>query len=233
MSVTVVLFDLDDTLFAHRLAVDTAIARYLATDNPAEVTRWHELEEQHYPRYLSGELGLIPQRRVRSRAMAEPYGLELATDAEADAWYDSYFVEYKRAWSLHADAIPCLVELHAAGLRIGLITNGDLAFQTEKLEAVGLDSWLEHVIASGAVGFAKPDARIFEHACAQFGVAASQALYVGDRLETDAMGAAAAGLAGVWLDRSAAGPVDERRSLALVPGIHTITTLAQLPTLLG
>ena len=91
--ISVVLFDLDDTLFAHRHAVDTAIARYLATEDPAEVTRWHDLEEEHYPRYLSGELGLIPQRRVRSRAMAAPYGLELTTDAQADDWYHSYFVE--------------------------------------------------------------------------------------------------------------------------------------------
>ena len=231
--ISVVLFDLDDTLFAHRLAVDTAIARYLATDDPTEVTRWHALEEQHYPRYLSGELGLIPQRRVRSRAMAAPYGVTLATDAEADAWYDSYFIEYKRAWSLHADAIPCLDALDAAGLRIGLITNGDLAFQSEKLETVGLDSRLEHVIASGAVGFAKPDARIFAHACELFGVAASQAVYVGDRAETDAVGAAAAGLTGVWLDRSGAGPVDERGALTPTPGIHTITTLAELSALLS
>ncbi len=231
--ISVVLFDLDDTLFAHRHAVDTAIARFLGTDDLAEVERWHALEEQHYPRYLSGELGLIPQRRVRSRAMAEPYGLALATDAEADDWYDRYFVEYKRAWSLHADTISCLDALDAAGVRIGLITNGDLAFQTEKLETVGLDSRLEHVIASGAVGFAKPDARIFAHACAEFGVPASQALYVGDRLETDAIGAAAAGLTGVWLDRSGAGPVDEQGTLAPARGIHTITTLSQLPALLG
>lgn len=96
--------------------------------------------------------------------MAAPYGVELTTDAEADAWYDRYFVEYKRAWSLHADALPCLDALDAAGFRIGLITNGDLALQTEKLQTVGLDSRLEHVIAGGAVGCAKPDARIFAHA---------------------------------------------------------------------
>ncbi|MBG6055986.1 putative hydrolase of the HAD superfamily [Salinibacterium sp. CAN_S4] len=233
MTITVVLFDLDDTLFAHRYAVDTAIARFLDTDDPAEVTRWHELEELHYPRYLSGELGLIPQRRVRSRAMAAPYGLALSTDAEADDWYDRYFVEYKRAWALHDDTIPCLDALDAAGLRIGLITNGDLAFQTEKLEATGLDARLEHVIASGEVGVAKPDARIFAIACERFGVAPSQAVYVGDRLQTDAAGAAKAGLTGVWLDRSGAGAVDEAAAPDPAAGIRIITTLAELPGMLA
>ena len=233
MTIAVVLFDLDDTLFAHRYAVDTAIARFLDTDDPAEVVRWHDLEELHYPRYLSGELGLIPQRRVRARAMAEPYGLALTTDTEADAWYERYFVEYKRAWSLHTDTIPCLDALDAAGLRIGLITNGDLAFQTEKLELTSLDSRLEHVIASGDVGFAKPDARIFALACERFDVHPSQAVYVGDRLETDAVGAAGAGLTGVWLDRSGAGAVDEVAAHRPAAGIHTITTLAELPGLLA
>ena len=98
---------------------------------------------------------------------------------------------------------------------------------------MGLDKRLEHVIASGSVGFAKPDARIFAHACELFDVAASQAVYVGDRLETDAVGAAAAGLTGLWLDRSGAGPVDEPGTLTPTPGIHSITTLAEVPALLA
>lgn len=231
--IQVVLFDLDDTLFSHRHAVDTAIARHLATKDPADIARWHQLEETHYPRYLSGELGLVAQRRVRSRAMTALHGISLDTDGEADAWYDSYYLEYTRAWSLHDDAVPCLTALKYAGHRIGLITNGDLTFQTEKLNAVGLSDRLEHVIASGSVGFAKPDARIFEYACAPFDVHPSQAIYVGDRLETDAIGAAAAGLTGVWLRRPGAGLVDEQATRAPGAGIHTIDSLSQLPMLLA
>ncbi|MBC7590807.1 MAG: HAD family hydrolase, partial [Salinibacterium sp.] len=42
-----------------------------------------------------------------------------------------------------------------------------------------------------------------------------------------------AGLTGVWLDRSGAGPVDEPGPLRPTPGIHTITTLAEVPALLA
>ena len=89
------------------------------------------------------------------------------------------------------------------------------------------------MIASGDVGFAKPDARIFALACERFDVHPAQAVYVGDRLETDAVGAAGAGLTGVWLDRSGAGAVDEVAAHGPAAGIPTITTLAELPGLLA
>jgi putative hydrolase of the HAD superfamily len=210
----VVLFDLDDTLLDHRLAVDTGIVAHLAASIPtadgrAEAARWHALEEEHYPRYLSGELDLFEQRRVRVRALVEPHGVDLATDDSADAWYNGYSHEYRAAWALHSDIVPCLDRLDALGIRVGVITNGDLVFQAEKIDRIGLGSRVEHLIASGERGYAKPDRRIFAHACAVFGVEPAKATYVGDRLYTDAIGAASAGLDGVWLDRAGAATAAE------------------------
>jgi putative hydrolase of the HAD superfamily len=82
-----------------------------------------------------------------------------------------------------------------------VITNGHLEVQAEKIDATGLRPWIDHIVASGEVGVAKPDAGIFLEACRVFEVAPSDAVYVGDRLHTDAIGAARAGLRGVWLDR--------------------------------
>lgn len=223
---SVVLFDLDDTLFDHRRAVDDGILAHLSSSDLGIVRRWHELEEEHYPRYLSGELDLYEQRRVRVRALAG----EFPSDAAADAWYADYYLEYKRAWSLFGDAIPCLDALDAAGIRVGVITNGDAGFQQEKVEAVGLVGRLEAVVASGSVGFAKPDPRIFVHACAVMGVSPGDALYVGDRLQTDAIGAVSAGLAGVWIDRSGAASAAEL-GVAASAGVRVIHSLAELPAL--
>ena len=223
---SVVLFDLDDTLFDHRRAVDDGILAHLSSSDRAIVRRWHELEEEHYPRYLSGELDLYEQRRVRVRALAG----EFDSDAAADAWYADYYLEYKRAWSLFDDAIPCLDALDAAGIRVGVITNGDAGFQQEKVEAVGLADRLEAVVASGSVGFAKPDPRIFLRACSELGVEPNEALYIGDRLQTDAIGAVSAGLAGVWIDRSGAASAAELE-VARAAGVRVIHSLSELPAL--
>lgn len=240
-SFSVVLFDLDDTLFAHQRAVGLGVAAHrhahggllAAADDTAELARWHALEERHYHRYLVGELDFLGQRRARVRDFVAPYDLDLASDRAADQWYASYYVEYEQSWSLHDDAIPCLDGLRAdaPSIRFGVITNSELGFQSAKIDRVGLGSYIEHTIASGELGFAKPDARIFEHACAVFDVAVSDAVYVGDRLRTDAIGSSAAGLTGVWLDRGSTASADDF-ALARACGVRVISTLADLPGLL-
>ena len=234
---SVVLFDLDDTLFAHRESVESGIAAHRTTlggalaaaDRATEFARWHSLEELHYHRYLTGELDFLEQRRERARGFVQPYGLTLDDDA-ADAWFDSYLVHYESTWTLHADAEACLDALRPA--RFGVVTNGSLPFQQAKIDGTGLAPWLQHVIASGEVGVAKPDARIFAIACEAFEVPPSDAVYVGDRLHTDAIGAARAGLLGVWIDRRGAATEGELAEAA-AEGVPVIHSLADLPTLLA
>jgi putative hydrolase of the HAD superfamily len=232
--ITLALFDLDDTLFAHAHAVRTGVLAHMArvlphVDGTVELDRWHSLEEQHYLRYLEGELDFFAQRRARARGFVEPYGIDLADDAVADRWFDEYFVHYRDAWRLHDDALPCLEALESSGIRTGIITNGDAAFQSAKVEAVGLA--VEHLVASGSLGYAKPDPRIFQHACALFGVPPADAVYVGDRLRTDALGAVAAGLSGVWIDRDGRATAAELED-ARAAGVSVIRSLAELPALL-
>jgi len=240
--IRVALFDLDDTLFDHQEAVARGITAYrrvlggavAAADDAHETVRWHELEEEHYHRYLAGELDFRGQRRARARSFLAPYGLVLETDAEADAWWDGYIADYENAWALHDDTLPCLDAL-AAGpdpVRIGLITNGDLSAQTAKLRATGLLPRIEHIVASGEVGVAKPDPAIFERACSAFGVGPVSAAYIGDRLATDALGASAAGLLGVWLDRQGAATA-EQLAAARTAGVPVIRSLREVPGVLG
>ena len=235
--IRVALFDLDDTLFAHRRAVEVGLAAhraalggaFAAADDEAENARWYELEELHYHQYLTGELDFLGQRRARARSFVSPYGLVLVTDSEADAWFDSYLVHYQSSWTLHDDTLPCLDALTAgpSPLKIGLITNGDIGFQTEKLRETGLLPRIEHTIASGSVGVSKPDAAIFAHACEVFGVAPGEAAYIGDRLATDALGASAAGLLGVWLDRAGAA-TEEELALCRAAGVRVIRGLDEV-----
>ena len=233
----VVLFDLDDTIFAHRLAVNAgALSVLRKLDAPpgpdreaAEVERWTELEELHYPRYLSGDLDYLGQRRARARDFLAPYGVEFVTDAEAETWFEYYLGHYREAWDVYPDTFAVLDAL--AGRRLGIITNGELDFQLAKMNATGLTGRFEHIVASGEVGITKPDPRIFDRACELFAVDPVEAVYIGDRLHTDAIGATDAGLRGIWIDRLGATPAE--RAEAMAAGVAVVTSLTELPALLA
>ncbi|BDZ45832.1 hydrolase [Naasia aerilata] len=236
-----VLFDLDDTLFAHRGAVEAGILAHLdaigtvVEDRAATLEQWRDLEELHYPRYLAGELGYLEQRRVRARGLMSALGGSLDGDARADDWWSGYHREYRNAWRLHDDALPCLDTLRdrIPGVKLGIITNGELDFQMTRLDATRLGERMDVIVASGDVGVTKPDRRIFELACERLGSLPSDAVYVGDRLRTDAIGAAAAGLRGIWLDRPGeeSDPADLREAEDL--GVVRIRSLAELPVVVA
>ncbi|CND72400.1 HAD family hydrolase [Mycobacterium tuberculosis] len=222
-----VLFDLDGTLLDHEGAAGEAVVGLFPdVDEEWLVRRWYELTEEAVDRYLAGELTFTAQRRVRILRLAPELGLGDLDEARADAWLARYVELYEAAWRPFPEARRVLDALAARGLRLGVITNGDAAQQRRKIEAIGLADVLPYVVASSEAGSAKPDAGIFRAACAGLGVPPDEAAYVGDRLVTDAQGAAAAGLAGIWLDRSG-DPVPE--DLA----VPRITTLEALPRLLA
>jgi len=234
--IRVVLFDLDDTLFAHRGSVARGIVAHLdavggfeSADPATVVDLWHALEEEHYHSYLAGRLTFEGQRRARARDFAAAHGVTLE-EAAAGAWFDTYFERYRAAWHLHDDALPLLGAL--TDYRLGIITNGEPAFQQRKLDQVGLTPQFEHVIASGSLGITKPDPRIFLHAASEFGVAAAECAYVGDRFATDALGASGAGMRGIWLDRNSTATAAELEQ-ARAAGVRVIRSLDEVPAALA
>jgi putative hydrolase of the HAD superfamily len=234
VSIDLVLFDLDETLLDHSSASRAGLLAHLDAQgrdlDPIEaVDRWHALEEHHYPRYLRGELGHQEQRRVRVREFLAPLGILHASDAETDDWFAGFQRAAHAAWALFDDVVPCLQAL--GDRRIGVITNGEEGPQRAKLAALGLDHRVDPVVCSGAVGVVKPDARIFGIACDAAGIPADRACYIGDRLQTDAIGAARAGLRGIWLDRAGIATAAEWAE-ADREGVAVIRTLASVPGLL-
>jgi FMN phosphatase YigB (HAD superfamily) len=86
-----------------------------------------------------------------------------------------------------------LDRLRCEGFRVAAITNGYYAYQWPVLRALGVAEDFERVVSPEAVGYAKPDPRLFE---AVPGLLA----HVGDSLVWDVLGANRAGIFSVWLD---------------------------------
>jgi putative hydrolase of the HAD superfamily len=110
-------------------------------------------------------------------------------------------------WSEAAPgALQTLHDLRRAGLPVLVVSNSD-GHGEENLRDAGIcqtgpgsGAQVNDVIDSTRVGAAKPDPRIFAVALKRAGVAAAEAVHVGDMLSTDVAGARAAGITPVHLD---------------------------------
>lgn len=103
---------------------------------------------------------------------------------------------------LRHGATEVLQALRAAGLRLGAISNTvqPARFMGPALVERGLSEFFDVQLYSSDVGVAKPHPAIFRRALDALGVAANQAVYVGDRLEADVAGAQAVGMKGVLIE---------------------------------
>jgi putative hydrolase of the HAD superfamily len=82
---------------------------------------------------------------------------------------------------------------------IALVTDGDVDGQRRKVNALGLSAAFDVLVFSDRFGRAhrKPDPRPFREALRGLGVAAADAVMIGDRPDKDVAGAAGAGLRGI------------------------------------
>jgi putative hydrolase of the HAD superfamily len=103
------------------------------------------------------------------------------------------------------DALDTLAALHAAGVRMALVTNGNARLQRRKIERFGLERYMAVFLVEGELGFGKPDRRVFERALRALEVSPEETWCVGDNLEWDVAGAQAVGITGIWKDNRRSG----------------------------
>ena len=201
-----ILFDLDDTLFDHRLTCRDALASVRAGSpllrRLSLAAAWQEylraLEEIH-PHVLAGRLSSDESRVERFRILARRAGGRLSVE-EARALARRYRARYEAVRRPVPGAVPFLRRLRGR-TRIGVVTNSAVEEQEEKLRFLGLDSVVDTLVVSAEVGTTKPDPGIFRIALQRLGVPSDRAVMVGDSWINDVEGALAAGIRPVWFNR--------------------------------
>ncbi len=118
--------------------------------------------------------------------------------ADFEAFFDELFTWYAgaEAWQLRPGCAEALTALAAQGLALGVVSDFDYRL-TEVLDALDIAVFFQTVTLAGPHRISKPDRRLFEAALDALGVAASNAVYVGDDPDRDLAGAASAGLQAV------------------------------------
>jgi 2-haloacid dehalogenase len=91
----------------------------------------------------------------------------------------------------------------SASTPLGIVTNGIVHVQKQRLSKSGLEPYFKFMVISDEVGVAKPDRRIFDFALNRAGQPVPEnVLMVGDRLPADILGAQRAGIKTCWFNPS-------------------------------
>lgn len=232
-----VFFDVDDTLYDHLLPFRKAVEQVAGPLH--ELADFPFEEAYHLLRYhsdmLSLELGGAGameagaatdyMRMRRFQLTLGEFGIAL-DDEQAGAMQAAYIgCQYDIA--MFEGARELLEALVQEGWIVGLITNGAPLHQRKKIDAMQLDGLIprELQIVSGALGWDKPDARVFRHANMLTGTLARESIYVGDSWRNDVVGAMAAGWRVVWFNHRGAKRESEHEPTHEVSGYAELRAL--------
>ncbi len=78
--------------------------------------------------------------------------------------------------------------------KTAIISDAQWVFSEPEMEMLGLDRFFQHKILSSHYGYKKPDVRLFQTTMKKLRVKPEEAIYIGDNLRKDLVGAKKAGM---------------------------------------
>jgi putative hydrolase of the HAD superfamily len=190
-----IVFDLDDTLYPERQFV---FSGYRAVADAFS----RRLDASFDLMTRMGELFDTPDR---SRVFNVIVGEAGVPPADADALVAEMIATYRShrpQIQLHPDADTALTRLRGR-FRLGLISDGPLEMQNNKIDALGLRSRFDEIILTDKWGsqYWKPHPRAFEEMARRLAVPPQCCLYVADNPAKDFVAPNALGWRTLWIKR--------------------------------
>lgn len=178
---------------------------------------WRVLAERTglQPHVVWAALGVTIARGEEHHLLWEHLGIR-----RPDGWWND--LPYDLG-DLYPDAVPCLEDVRALGLRVGIVGN-----QTAALERWAREALLpaDVISSSASLGVRKPDPRFFGCVVELAGCSPGEVAYVGDRVDNDVLPAADAGLVAVHVRRGPWGRLQRTPPEAAI-AIDDLTSLAE------
>ena len=201
-----VLFDLDDTLFDHRHASREGLRsvwkRYTCfqemTLEELEVDHSQILEQIHFSHVLFGKMTIEEARAERFKLIFLNRGFEVDFNTANNA-AEIYRMAYQKN-RRKTEGSEELLKYFKKQYNIGIITNNLISEQEEKLEYLGLSSYIDIMITSEEARVPKPDPQIFNLTLKKFNAKPDEVIMIGDSWEHDILGEHNMGIKCVWLN---------------------------------
>lgn len=160
---------------------------------------YFEYNNRLWELYRQGKIDKEFLKNERFRLPLEDYGIY--DENLAHELGESYTDFAARSVALVPNTIEILTYLKNKGYKTHLITNGFLEVQSIKMQASGLDKYIDETFVSEVVGYKKPDHRIFYHAIEKVGANIENCIMIGDDLSVDIIPAKEIGMTHIYFNR--------------------------------
>lgn len=225
-----IVFDLDDTLYEQRAPFADAITALFPTFPINKLSslflQFRHFSDLHYMKTIRGEWTLEKMRyeRIRLALQAEDF---YAEDKDLSKFQAMYNQALERI-TLPKEIQQILDFLTTQNIPIGIITNGPVERQTNKINALQLKNWFapNTIMISDGVKIQKPDPKIFKLMEERLGLSADTLLYIGDSFENDVIGAKSANW-NVWWFNHQHRPLPDNQSILFDQEITSFEALKQ------
>jgi len=192
------MVDLDDTLIKSQKMYDLATrhtAFYVSkeygiddTDFFNVVTEKYKIISRTFPSTHTRHSRILVYRLALD-SLDVKYELSLLPKLEDMYW--EYFLKHIE---IYDGALETFVILKKRGIKIAVVSDGDLSTRIRKVEAIGLIPYVDEIVASEEVIFEKPFSAIFTLALSRLGVEADEAIMLGNNFKNDVRGAQLLGI---------------------------------------
>ncbi len=199
---SLVLFDMDDTIFDFEKAEKEAFEKTFRTFGLENLINSHPVFKKiNLSLWRKLEKGEISAKRLRVERFESFLSTLKITNIDANTVAERYISFLKEGTHLVENAKFVLNSIKKKRNVMAIITNGIADVQNHRLQKSGLLSYFNGIYISEEIGFSKPDPRFFIHVIKQFkSIKKSNVVVVGDNISSDIQGAHICGLDSVWFN---------------------------------
>ena len=197
-----IFFDLDDTLYDRFIPYQKAFRQFFGDRYAEKLPQaFDAVLHRGYEVFAAAHTGKISMRQMhvyRHQTGLADAGIAVTEDEALEM--QALYAAQQRQITLTDTMRQVLDFCKGHFAAVGVITNGGVRSQQDKLQSLGISQWVspELVFISDACGVMKPAPDIFRLAERAAG---TECIYVGDSYSQDVAGAAGCGWTTVWLNR--------------------------------
>lgn len=200
MKYDILLFDADDTLLDFKKSEDISFKRILERNGINENIKdlhnsYKIINDKLWDDHAKGKISKDFLKTERFRKLLETHNL----NGDHNQLAEDYLNTLPQEVFLINETLELLNNLYKK-IPMAIITNGIGDVQHKRFAKCRLDTFVDLIVISEECGHSKPDKRIFNHTFDLLKISpeSSRILMIGDKLETDILGANNVGIDSCW-----------------------------------